>query len=114
MMMYPEHYASLTEEEMEYTTGGAFNLSSTTVTNLLMTVCATATSLLAYVNVVNVGSVAAQLKKEYPDAYPEEEGTLNGNLIIDSAKVYFTSIGGAVFGIANIATAAGYLYLLLR
>ena len=137
MMTYPSSYALLSEEELEYTTGGAIDaemvgsLLSTAmnvtmgvlavvnvvnavrngqVNNVLASVFGTGAGVLAYVNVVNIGSIAAQVQKQYPDAYPEEEGTINGNLIIDSAKIYFSSLGGALFGLANVGAAVGAVY----
>lgn len=104
-MDYPKNYVLLTEEEMEYTTGG--------VSSLVPMALGIGASLLAYLNVASIATVAAQIQQQYPDAYPEEDGTINGNLIIDSTKVYFTSLGGALCGIANIACAAGYAYFLL-
>ena len=131
MMTYPNSYALLSEEELEYTTGGALdaetvgNWISTAmnvtmgvlaivnvvnaikkgqISSVLASVLGTGAGLLAYVNIANIGSVAAQVQ------YPEEEGTINGNLMIDSAKIYFSSLGGALLGVANVGAAAGALY----
>ena len=110
MMTYPNSYALLSEEELEYTTGGALDAETvgnwiSTAMNVTMGVLAivnvvnaikkgqissvlasalgTGAGLLAYVNIANIGSVAAQVQKQYPEQYPEEEGTINGNLMID-------------------------------
>lgn len=114
MMTYPNSYALLSEEELEYTTGGALdaetvgNWISTAmnvtmgvlaivnvvnaikkgqISSVLASVLGTGAGLLAYVNIANIGAVAAQVQKQYPEKYPEEEGTINGNLMIDSAKI---------------------------
>ena len=57
------------------------------------TVMGVATSMLAYLNVSNIAGVAVQLQKKDPEKYPEPEGTINGNLIIDSTLTYFSSAG---------------------
>lgn len=137
MMTYPNSYALLSEEELEYTTGGA--LDAETVGNWISTAMNVTMGVLAIVNVVNaikkgqISSVlasvlgsrcgsaglcehcehrlcCAQVQKQYPEQYPEEEGTINGNLMIDSAKIYFSSLGGALLGVANVGAAAGALY----
>ena len=105
-MTYPKNYALLNEEEMEYTTGG--------VNSIVTTLCSLGVGLLSYMNIANIGAIAGQVQKEYPDLYPEEEGTLNGNLIIDSTVAYFTSPMGALLGLANLGVAAGYVYCLLN
>ena len=137
MMTYPNSYALLSEEELEYTTGGALDAETvgnwiSTAMNVTMGVLAivnvvnaikkgqissvlasalgTGAGLLAYVNIANIGAVAAQVQKQYPEQYPEEEGTINGNLMIDSAKIYFSSLGGALLGVANGGAAVGALY----
>lgn len=141
MMTYPNSYALLSEEELEYTTGGAIDAETVgnwisvamnvtmgvlavvnvvnavrngQVNSVLASVLGTGAGVLAYVNIANIGSIAAQVQQQYPDAYPEEEGTINGNLIIDSAKIYFSSLGGALFGLANVGAAAGALYFTLQ
>ena len=108
MMTYPNSYALLSEEELEYTTGGALdaetvgNWISTAmnvtmgvlaivnvvnaikkgqISSVLASVLGTGAGLLAYVNMANIGAVAAQVQKQHPEQYPEEEGTINGNLI---------------------------------
>ena len=137
MMTYPNSYALLSEEELEYTTGGALDAETvgswiSTAMNVTMGVLAivnvvnaikkgqissvlasalgTGAGLLTYVNIANIGAVAAQVQKQYPEQYPEEEGTINGNLMIDSANIYFSSLGGALLGVANVGAAAGALY----
>ena len=80
MINYPKNYAPLAEEEMEYTSGGL----SINWMALGSTVMGLATSMLAYLNVSNIAGVAVQLQKKDPEKYPEPEGTINGNLIIDS------------------------------
>lgn len=99
MMTYPNSYALLSEEELEYTTGGALdaetvgNWISTAmnvtmgvlaivnvvnaikkgqISSVLASVLGTGAGLLAYVNIANIGSVAAQVQKQYPEQYPEE------------------------------------------
>ena len=136
-MTYPANYAILNDEEMEYTTGGEITSSTITavlnvtmtalaiasavktvtnainggsVNSLLSTVCGTGAGLLGYMNVANIAGIAAQIQNAYPEQYPEEDGTINGNLIIDSSLVYFTSLGGALMGLANLGLAAGYVY----
>ena len=79
MINYPKNYAPLAEEEMEYTSGGL----SINWMALGSTVMGLATSMLAYLNVSNIAGVAVQLQKKDPEKYPEPEGTINGNLIID-------------------------------
>ena len=106
MINYPKNYAPLAEEEMEYTSGGL----SINWMALGSTVMGLATSMLAYLNVSNIAGVAVQLQKKDPEKYPEPEGTINGNLMIDSAKIYFSSLGGALLGVANVGAAAGALY----
>ena len=91
---------------MEYTSGGL----SINWMALGSTVMGLATSMLAYLNVSNIAGVAVQLQKKDPEKYPEPEGTINGNLMIDSAKLYFSSLGGALLGVANVGAAAGALY----
>jgi hypothetical protein len=138
MMTYPNSYALLSEEELEYTTGGALdaetvgNWISTAmnvtmgvlaivnvvnaikkgqISSVLASVLGTGAGLLAYVNIANIGSVAAQVQKQYPEQYPEEEGTINGNLIIDSTLTYFSSVAGIGMGLLNIAAGVGTVYL---
>ena len=106
MINYPKNYAPLAEEEMEYTSGGL----SINWMALGSTVMGLATSMLAYLNVSNIAGVAVQLQKKDPEKYPEPEGTINGNLMIDSAKIYLSSLGGALLGVANVGAAAGALY----
>lgn len=141
MMNYPASYAFLSEEEMEYTTGGEISsetvskvldfgigaitaavavkgiydaVKSGNISSLLATACITGASALSYLNFTNIGGVAAQLQKMYPERYPEDGDTLNGNLIIDSALVYVASPIGALLSVANVAATAGYLYLLFN
>ena len=102
MMTYPNSYALLSEEELEYTTGGALDAETvgswiSTAMNVTMGVLAivnvvnaikkgqissvlasalgTGAGLLTYVNIANIGSIAAQVQKQYPEQYPEEETT---------------------------------------
>ena len=112
MMEYPKNYALVPEEEMEYITGGKLS-TSVNPKALARTVLGVAASFLATLNVGNIAGVAAQIQKAYPEEYPEEEGTINGNLIIDSSVVYFRSLGGALLGLTNVAAAAGYVYFML-
>lgn len=84
MINYPKNYAPLAEEEMEYTSGGL----SINWMALGSTVMGLATSMLAYLNVSNIAGVAVQLQKKDPEKYPEPEGTINGNLIIDSTDLF--------------------------
>ena len=92
MINYPKNYAPLAEEEMEYTSGGLsinwMALGST-----------------------NIAGVAVQLQKKDPEKYPEPEGTINGNLIIDSTLTYFSSVAGIGMGLLNIAAGVGTVYL---
>lgn len=101
MMTYPNSYALLSEEELEYTTGGALdaetvgNWISTAmnvtmgvlaivnvvnaikkgqISSVLASVLGTGAGLLAYVNIANIGSVAAQVQKQYPGAVPRRRG----------------------------------------
>ena len=138
MMTYPNSYALLSEEELEYTTGGALDAETvsnwiSTAMNVTMGVLAivnvvnaikkgqissvlasalgTGAGLLAYVNIANIGAVAAQVQKQHPEQYPEEEGTINGNLIIDSTLTYFSSVAGIGMGLLNIAAGVGTVYL---
>ena len=89
MMTYPNSYALLSEEELEYTTGGALDAETvgnwiSTAMNVTMGVLAivnvvnaikkgqissvlasalgTGAGLLAYVNIANIGAVAAQVQ----------------------------------------------------
>ena len=39
------------------------------------------------------------------------EGTINGNLIIDSTLTYFSSVAGIGMGLLNIAAGVGTVYL---
>ena len=103
MINYPKNYAPLAEEEMEYTSGGL----SINWMALGSTVMGVATSMLAYLNVSNIAGVAVQLQKKYP----EPEGTINGNLIIDSTLTYFSSVAGIGMGLLNIAAGVGTVYL---
>ena len=41
---------------------------------------------------------------------PEKTGTTTGNLMIDSAKIYFSPVGRALLGGGNVGAAAGALY----
>ena len=63
------------------------------ISSVLASVLGTGAGLLAYVNIANIGAVAAQVQKQYPEQYPEEEGTINGNLMIDSAKMLLQLAG---------------------
>ena len=107
MISYPKNYAPLAEEEMEYTSGGL----SINWMALGSTVMGLATSMLAYLNVSNIAGVAVQLQKKDPEKYPEPEGTINGNLIIDSTLTYFSSVAGIGMGLLNIAAGVGTVYL---
>ena len=107
MINYPKNYAPLAEEEMEYTSGGL----SINWMALGSTVMGLATSMLAYLNVSNIAGVAVQLQKKDPEKYPEPEGTINGNLIIDSTLTYFSSVAGIGMGLLNIAAGVGTVYL---
>lgn len=64
-----------------------------------------------YLNVSNIAGVAVQLQKKDPEKYPEPEGTINGNLIIDSTLTYFSSVAGIGMGLLNIAAGVGTVYL---
>ena len=103
MINYPKNYAPLAEEEMEYTSGGL----SINWMAMGSTVMGLATSMLAYLNVSNIAGVAVQLQKKDP----EPEGTINGNLIIDSTLTYFSSVAGIGMGLLNIAAGVGTVYL---
>ena len=116
-LTYPENYALLTMEEMTYTTGGdaeGENNGSGSITGLMATVCGLGTTVLGYLNISSIGAIAGQIQKAYPEQYPEEGTTLNGTLIRDSSLVYFSSPIGALLGLANIGTAAGYVYCMLK
>ena len=93
-------------------TGSA--ISSGSITGLMATVCGLGTTVLGYLNISSIGAIAGQIQKAYPEQYPEEGTTLNGTLIRDSALVYFSSPIGALLGLANIGTAAGYVYCMLK
>lgn len=80
----------------------------------MATVCGLGTTVLGYLNISSIGAIAGQIQKAYPEQYPEEGTTLNGTLIRDSALVYFSSPIGALLGLANIGTAAGYVYCMLK
>ena len=110
MIDYPKNYAPLAEEEMEYISGGL------TINWLALgsTALGLATSALAYLNIANIAGVAVQLQQNDPDKYPEPEGTINGNLIIDSTLTYFSSVAGAGMGLLNAAAAVGTVYLGLK
>ena len=49
--------------------------------------------------------------EEEAEKYPEPEGTINGNLIIDSTLTYFSSVAGIGMGLLNIAAGVGTVYL---
>ena len=89
-------------------------ISSGSITGLMATVCGLGTTVLGYLNISSIGAIAGQIQKAYPEQYPEEGTTLNGTLIRDSALVYFSSPIGALLGLANIGTAAGYVYCMLK
>lgn len=89
-------------------------ISSGSITGLMATVCGLGTTVLGYLNISSIGAIAGQIQKTYPEQYPEEGTTLNGTLIRDSALVYFSSPIGALLGLANIGTAAGYVYCMLK
>ena len=107
MMNYPEHYAPLTEEEMEYVNGG-FSINWL---GLGATVLGLGTSMLLYMNVGNIAGVSNQLQQADPDKYPEPEGTINGRLMLDATVAYFTSPNGALLSLANVAAAVGTVFL---
>lgn len=89
-------------------------ISSGSITGLMATVCGLGTTVLGYLNISSIGAIAGQIQKAYPEQYPEEGTTLNGTLIRDSSLVYFSSPIGALLGLANIGTAAGYVYCMLK
>ena len=89
----------------------ARNVAHDTQTFALYTVMGLATSMLAYLNVSNIAGVAVQLQKKDPEKYPEPDGTINGNLIIDSTLTYFSSVAGIGMGLLNIAAGVGTVYL---
>lgn len=111
MMEYPRAYALLTEEEMEYTTGGL--TIAVDPKGIAQTLLGLASSFLATLNVANIAGVAAQIQRAYPDNYPEPENTVNTQLLVDSSIVYFSSVGGALLGLVNVGTLAGYVYCVL-
>ena len=110
MMTYPKNYAPLAEEELEYTVGG-FSINWW---GLGSTAAGLGTSLLAYLNIANIAAISVELQRAYPDQYPEPEGTINGNLLLDSLKIYFTSLQGIALGAVNVAAAVGTVYLGLK
>ena len=110
MMTYPKNYAPLAEEEMEYVSGG-FSINWGALGATLMGL---GTSALAYLNIANIANTSVQLQKADPEKYPEEEGTVNGNLILDATVSYFTSAGGVLMGLANIAAGVGTVYLTMH
>lgn len=110
MMTYPKNYEPLAEEEMEYISGGlTINWGA-----LGAALLGVGTSALAYLNIANIANTAVQLQKDDPDKYPEPEGTINGNLIIDATVSYFTSAGGVLMGLANVAAGVGTVYLTMQ
>ena len=72
---------------------------------------AVCTALAGTVGTGNIAGVAVQLQKKDPEKYPEPEGTINGNLIIDSTLTYFSSVAGIGMGLLNIAAGVGTVYL---
>lgn len=84
MMIYPESYAHLSDEEMEYVSGGlSLNINWW---GLASTAAGLGTTMLVYLNIANIAAISAQLQQQDPDKYPEPEGTINGNLLMDSVK----------------------------
>jgi len=98
MINYPKNYAPLAEEEMEYTSGG-LSINWMALGSTVMGLAS------------NIAGVAVQLQKKDPEKYPEPEGTINGNLIIDSTLTYFSSVAGIGMGLLNIAAGVGTVYL---
>ena len=109
MMIYPESYAHLSDEEMEYVSGGlSLNINWW---GLASTAAGLGTTMLVYLNIANIAAISAQLQQQDPDKYPETEGTINGNLLMDSVKAYFSTVPGVVMGLVNAAAGVGTVYL---
>lgn len=110
MMTYPTNCALLTQEEMEYTTGG-FSINWG---GLAATLMGTVTSALAYLNVANIAGVSEELKKQAPEKYPEPEGTINGSLLLDATVAFYTTVPGVMLGLLTVGAGVGTVYLTMQ
>lgn len=100
MMNYPRNCTLLTEEEMEYTTGGMSVLAFNT--------CMVGMLVFEFVNIANWSATGARLQKEDPEKYPKGGVKENVALMKDAAVEYASSTFGATMLTLNAAFVAGY------
>ncbi len=106
MLNYPETYRPLSEEEMEYVSGGAVQ-TERTITPLFAVAASGITMLvLEYVNIANLAVEEKKLKKENPEKYTPESVKTNLQLFKDAWEPYFSTHLGATMGVLNAAAAA--------
>ena len=99
MMKSPKNCAILTEEEMEYTTGG--------MSGLLFNTCMVGMLVFEFVNIANWSATGARLQKENPEKYPKGGVKENVALMKDAAAEYASSSFGATMLTLNVACVVG-------
>jgi hypothetical protein len=95
MIQYPGSFASISDEEMEYTTGGATSVGL---------VCSLAATIVTLGTIFDVRAIKEDLRKQNPDKD-------NSLLTIDAYNVYMEKPYGLLMMISSTALACAGLIL---